>query len=183
MTCLYYRWSITFKQAVTIDHPLISCQTAVPQQCVTPTSTCLNFFKYYRLPKFPPSPRLLKWQNVAKCWLMQVTKGLGSASGHPIQFFHCRDKRPSSGEWLTAVSASLKKYDTSMTAVRLHHSDVWNVVEVTLPFECCIFETERMETWGNSLRFWNRKCIKWVKKLFCQEICYFLGRKFSCAGM
>jgi hypothetical protein len=28
---------------------------------------------------------------------MRVTKQLGSASGHPIQFFGCRDERPSSG--------------------------------------------------------------------------------------
>jgi hypothetical protein len=32
--------------------------------------------------------------------------------------------------------------------------------ELTAPFECCILETEQMETWGNSLRFGNRKCIK-----------------------
>jgi hypothetical protein len=51
------------------------------------------------------------------------------------------------------------------------------------PFEGCVLETERMETWGNSLRFWNRKCIKRVKKLFRRGICYFLGGKFSYAGM
>jgi hypothetical protein len=32
-----------------------------------------------------------------------------------------------------------------------------------VPFERCILETEWMETRGNSLRCWDRKCIKWVK--------------------
>jgi hypothetical protein len=58
-----------------------------------------------------------------------------------------------------------------------------NLYELTVPFECCILETEQMETWGNSLRFWNRKFIKWAKKLFRHQICYFLGGKFSYAGM
>jgi hypothetical protein len=58
--------------------------------------------------------------------------------------------------------------------VRLCHFTVWNMGEMTLeinfyeltaPFECCVLETERMETWGNSLRFWHRKCIKRVKKI------------------
>jgi hypothetical protein len=174
-----------FKQVVAIDHPLISRQTAVPQQHVTPASACLNFFKCYWLPEFPPSPRLLKGQNVAKRRLMQVTKQLRSASSHPIQFFVCRDKRSSGGEWLTAVSASWKKYDPSAMAVRLRHSAVWNVAEVTLAVGHlnAVFWNQRMETRGNSLRFWNRKCIKRAKKLFCHEICYFLGRKFSYAGM
>jgi hypothetical protein len=68
--------------------------------------------------------------------------------------------------------------------MRLRHSAVWNMAEVTLttPFEHWVFETERMETQGNSLQFWNRKHIKRVKKLFRREICY-LGRKFSYVGM
>jgi hypothetical protein len=121
-----------FKQVVTIDNPLISRQTAVPQPRVTPASARLNFFKCYWLPWFPPSPRLFKRQNVAKRRLMQATKQLGSASGHLIQFFGCRDKRSSSGEWLTAVSALGKKYETSVTAVRSRHSAVWYVAEMTL---------------------------------------------------
>jgi hypothetical protein len=93
---------------------------------------------------------------------------------------------------LTTVCALRKKYDTPASAVRLHHSTLWNMGEMTLeinlcevtaPFECCILETEWMETWGNSLRFRNRKCIKCVKKFFHHQICYFLGRKFSYAGM
>jgi hypothetical protein len=28
-----------------------------------------------------------------------------------------------------------------------------NLYELTMPFECCVLEAERMETWGNSLRF------------------------------
>jgi hypothetical protein len=130
-----------------------------------------------------------KWTgyaSIAKCRLMQVTEQLGSASGRPIQFFGCHE-RLSSGDWLTAVSALRKKYDTPASAVRLRHSAVWNMAEMTLrinlyelimPFEHCVLETEWMETQGNSLRFWNRKCIKWVKKLFHCQICYFLGRKF-----
>jgi hypothetical protein len=58
-----------------------------------------------------------------------------------------------------------------------------NVYELAAPFEHCVLETEQMETQGNSLRFWNRKCIKWVKKLFCHQICYFLEGKFPYAGM
>jgi hypothetical protein len=67
------------------------------------TSACLNFFRHYWLPSFPPSPGHLKRQvccympAVAKRRLMQVTEQLGPASGHPIQFFGCRD-RPSSGD-------------------------------------------------------------------------------------
>jgi hypothetical protein len=63
---------------------------------------------------------------------MQVTKQLGSASGHLIQFFGCREKRPSNEESLTAVSASWNKYDNPATAVRLRHSAVGNVTEMTL---------------------------------------------------
>jgi hypothetical protein len=123
---------------------------------------------------------------------MQVTKQLGSASGHPISFFGCCDKRPSSGEWLIADSASLKKYDTPATAMRLRHSAVWNVAEMTLKINLyeltahhlnAAFWKQRMETQGNSLRFWNTKCIKQVKELFRSEICYFLGGKISYAGM
>jgi hypothetical protein len=127
-----------------------------------------------------------KSQAVAKRRLMQVTKQLGSASSHPIQFFGCCNKTPKSGEWLTAVSVSWKKYNNPVTAVRLCHSAVYNVVEMTLtraPFECCILLTEWMETWENSLRFWNRKCINWVKILLRREICYFLSGKSSYAGM
>jgi hypothetical protein len=97
----------------------------------------------------------------------------------------CCDKRSSSGEWLTAVCALWKKYETSTMAVRLRHSAVWNMAEVTLTVHHLntAFWKQWMQTQGNSLRFWNKKCIKWVKKLFHREICDFLGRKFSCAGM
>jgi hypothetical protein len=163
-----------------------------PQQWenhVTLTSTCLNFFKSYWLPSFPPSPRQLKRQVEAKRRLMQVMEQLGSASGHPIQFFGCRD-RLSSGNWLTAVSASWKKYDTSVLAVRLRHSSVRNAMKMTLDsilyeltvlFERCILETERMETWGNSLRFWNRKCIEMGKKIVSSSILLLLRQEiFLC---
>jgi hypothetical protein len=75
---------------------------------------------------------LTKSQAIAKHRLMQVTKQLGSASSHSIQFFGCRNKRPSSGESLTAVSASWKKYDNPTMAMSLCHSAVCNVVEMTL---------------------------------------------------
>jgi hypothetical protein len=129
--------------------------------------------------------------SIAKCQLVHITEQLRSVSSCPIQFFTCHE-RPSSGDWLTAVSASRKKYDTPTSAVRSHHSAVWNVAEITLeinlyeltvPSECCASETESMETRRNSLRFWNRKCNKWVKKLFYSQICYFLGGKFPYAGL
>jgi hypothetical protein len=143
---------------------------------VTSTNVCLNFFECYWLPSFPQSPGRLKRQvscympTIAKRRLMQVTEQLGSASGCPIRFFGCCD-RPSNGDWLQSC-ASQKKYDTPALGVRLCHSTVWNMGELTLeinlyeltaPFECCILEMERMESWENSLRFWNRKCSKWVK--------------------
>jgi hypothetical protein len=56
--------------------------------------------------------------NIAKRRLMQVREQLGSASGRPIQFFGCCE-RPCSGDRLTEVSASRKKYDTPAVAVRL----------------------------------------------------------------
>jgi hypothetical protein len=57
-----------------------------------------------------------------------------------------------------------------------------NLCELTVSFEHCILETERMETEGNCLRFSYRKCTKWVKKLFRRQICYFLVGKFSNVG-
>jgi hypothetical protein len=175
------------------------CPPSNMQHRVTSTSACLNFFKCNRLPSFPPSPGQLKWQvscympAIAKCRLVQVTEQLGSASGHPIQFFSCRE-RPSSGEWLQSVHCrrNTTPPPPQTSAVRLCHSTVWNTGEMTLEInlyeltvlcECYVLEMERMETWGNSWRFWNRKCIKWVKKLFHHQICYFLGGKFSYARM
>jgi hypothetical protein len=123
--------------------------------------------------------------------LMHITEEVGSASGCLIQFFGCHE-RLSSGYWLTEVSALQKKYDMPMATMRLCHSAVQNVAEMTLeinlcqlttPFEHCVLEMEQMETQGNSLRFWNRKCIKWVKKLFHPQICNFFGGKFSYTGM
>jgi hypothetical protein len=58
-----------------------------------------------------------------------------------------------------------------------------NLHELATPLESCILEAERMETRGNALRFGKRKCIKWVKKLFLHQVCYFLGGKFPYAGM
>jgi hypothetical protein len=40
-----------------------------------------------------------------------------------------------------------------------------NLHELNTPFECCILEPERIELRGNSLKFWNRKCIKWGEKI------------------
>jgi hypothetical protein len=145
---------------------------------VTSTSVCLNFFKSYWLPSFPPSPRQLKQHvscympDIAKRRLMPVTEQLGTASSHPIQFFGCRE-RPSSGDWPQSVHCG--RNTTPPRQLRLRHSTVWNMgkmtleinlYELTAPFECCVLETIRMETWRNSLWFWNRKCIKWVKNCF-----------------
>jgi hypothetical protein len=69
-------------------------------------------------------------------------------------------QRVSSGEWLTAVSASRKKYDTPTLAVWLRHSAVWNwakmtleikLCELTAPFEHCFVN----ETNGNSGKFFK----------------------------
>jgi hypothetical protein len=77
-----------------------------------------------------------------------------------------------------------------MLAVRLRHFTMWNVAEMTLainlyeltaPFENCILETEQMETRGNSLRFWNRKYIKWVEKCFVDNL-LFVRREISLCG-
>jgi hypothetical protein len=57
-----------------------------------------------------------------------------------------------------------------------------NLYELTAPFECCILEMEWMETWGNSLRFWNRKCIKWIKKLFFLSNLLLLRREIFLRG-
>jgi hypothetical protein len=135
-----------------------------------------------------------KWAATCQQCQTQADAGHGIASigfRPPDTIFRLSWQTPSSGEWLTAVSASQKKYDSPTSAMRLRHSDVWNLTEMTLeinlyelttPYECCILETEWMETQGNSLRFWNRKCINWEKQLFCRQICYFLGREFPYAG-
>jgi hypothetical protein len=125
--------------------------------------------------------------SIAKRRLLQVMEQLGSASGCSVQFFGCRDRDQAVGsDWLQSLH-----YGRS-TTVRLRHSAVWNMAEMTLeinlyeqtaPFERCVMETEQLETQGNSLRFWNRKYIKWAKKLFCLQICCFLGGKFPYVGM
>jgi hypothetical protein len=92
------------------------------------TSACLNFFKCYWLPSFPPSPGQLKQQvsccmpAIAKRRLMQVTEQLGSAPSRLIQFFGCHDRLSSGG--LTTVYALRKKSSTPASAVRLGHSTV-----------------------------------------------------------
>jgi hypothetical protein len=103
--------------------------------------------------------------SIAKRRLMQVTEQLGSASGLPIQFFGCHE-RPSRGDWLTAVSALQKKYDTPALAMRLRHLAVWNVVEMTseinlyeltVPLECCVLEMEEMENSGTLFKVLKQK--------------------------
>jgi hypothetical protein len=125
---------------------------------------------------------------------MQAHAGHGTAriGFRPLDtIFWLSWQRLSSGEWPTTISASWKKYKPP-SAVRLCHSAVSNLAEMTLkinlheltmPFEFCVLETEWMETRGNSLRFWCRKCTKWAKKLFCHQIFYFLGGKFSCGDV
>jgi hypothetical protein len=61
----------------------------VPQQCVTSASA------RKLLQMLLAALVLTKSQAVAKRRLMQVMKQLGSASGHPIQFFGCRDRSSS----------------------------------------------------------------------------------------
>jgi hypothetical protein len=76
-------------------------------------------------------------------------------------------------------------------AVRLRHSAVWyvakmtleiNLCELTAPFERCVLEAERMETRGNSLRFWNGECIKWVKNIVSSSNLLLLRREISLCG-
>jgi hypothetical protein len=198
---------LRLNKAVAIDHPLILRQTAVPPttppttwgDCgFTSTSTCLNFFKCYWLPSFPPSPGQLKRQ--VSCHMPALPNaGLCRYWNHYNQilatgynFLVLVRDRVMGTDRLTAVSVLQNKYDTPPLAMKLRHSAVWNEAEMTLeinlyeltaPFEHCVLETEQMETQGNSFRFWNRKCIKWVKKLFHCQMCYFLGGKFSYAGM
>jgi hypothetical protein len=95
----------------------------------------------------------------------QVTEQLGSASSCPIQLFGCSE-RLSSGNWLPEVSALQKKYNTPTVAVRLCHSAVWNVAEMTLeinlyqltvPFERCVLEIEQMEKMGKFCKILKQK--------------------------
>jgi hypothetical protein len=90
---------------------------------------------------------------------MQVTEQLGSASSHPIQFFGCHDKRPSSGEWLTTVSASWNKYDTPASDVSLRHSAVWNVVEMTLKINLYELTARRLNAVFWKLNEWKLREI------------------------
>jgi hypothetical protein len=57
-----------------------------------------------------------------------------------------------------------------------------NLYELTVPFECCILGTGRMETWGNSLRFSNRECVKWVKKIVSSSNLLLLRREIFLCG-
>jgi hypothetical protein len=119
-----------------------------------------------------------KWAATCQCCQTQAHACHGTAgiSFRPLNtIFQLSWQRPSSGKWLAAVFALRKKYDIPASAVRLCNSAVWNVAEMTLeinlyeqtmPFECCVLETEQMKTQKNYLGFWNRKCIKWVKKSF-----------------
>jgi hypothetical protein len=138
---------------------------------------------------FPPSPGQLKRQV---SWHMPELQtpayaGHGTAriSFWPPNTIFRLSWDTEFGDWLGAVSASQKKYDTPMSAIRLYHSAVWNVAEMTLeinlyelivPFEHCILETEWMENQRNCWRFWNKKCIIWVKELLL------LRREISLCG-
>jgi hypothetical protein len=162
---------------------------------VTSTSTCLNFFKCYWLPSFPPSPGTLKQQvscympAIAKCRLMQVMEQLGSASDRPIQFFSCHE-RPCSGDWLQSVhhgrnmTPPHRPWGCTIPLCETWGKWPWRLTSMNWPRHLnAAFWKQQMETCGNSLRFWNRKYSKWIKKLFRHQICYFLGGKFSYVGM
>jgi hypothetical protein len=64
---------LTFKQVVPIDHPLISRQTAVPQQCMTPTSA-------------PKLQMLLAALVSTKC---QSVEGLVSTKSQAVEAAKC----------------------------------------------------------------------------------------------
>jgi hypothetical protein len=84
----------------------------------------------------------------------------------PDTIFWSSWQRPSSGDWLDCTRP---RHDVvSFCCVKLTEITLEiDLQELTVPFECCILETEQMETGG---RFWYRKCIKWVQKLFCQQL-------------
>jgi hypothetical protein len=147
----------------------------------------LNFFKCYWLPEFPPSDWPVETSTCQHCQIQaHVGHGTARIGFWPLnKIIWSSWQRPSSGDrrtdwltdWLTAVSASWEKYNTP------HHevaSFCWvkpvemtleiNICELTTPFECCMLETEQMETRGSCLRFWYRKCITWVKKLFSSNL-------------
>jgi hypothetical protein len=186
------------------------CQTAVPRSRVASTSTCLmcltvelraskvepprccrlvhlNFFKCYWLPEFPPSDRPVETSTCQRCQ-MQADIGHGPAGiGFlPLDtIFWSSWQRLISGNWLQSLHHGRNTTPpchevASFCCVKLAEMTMEiNVRELTVLFEHCILEIERMETQGNFLRFWYRK---WVQKLFCHQICYFLGGKFAYAG-
>jgi hypothetical protein len=59
-----------------------------------------------------------------------------------------------------------------------------NLYELTAPFERCILETERMEAWGNCLRFLYRKYVKRAKKIFrCEPLLLLRQEIFLCGDV
>jgi hypothetical protein len=103
--------------------------------------------------------------------------------------------RPSSGEWLNAVSASRKKYVNRVLyprAMKLHHS-VWsscvemtleiNPYELTASFQCHMMRTDWMS--GNSLELFRTFDMEYVlngwKIHFVVNFLCFSSRKFSYA--
>jgi hypothetical protein len=153
-------------------------KTAVPQQHVTSASVPKLFQMLLAALVSSYSQAVgvaseLSHASMAKHRLLLVMEQLGSASGHPIQFFSCCDRaRVVGSDWLQSLYHRRKT--TLPRQLWGCHPAVWNLVEMTLeinlyeltaPFQCCVLETERMQTRGNSSRFWNRKCIKWAKKI------------------
>jgi hypothetical protein len=121
---------------------------------------------------------------------MQVTKQLALASGHPILFFGCCDRdQVVENDWLQSlhcggnVTPPCRPWGCVILLCETWQKWPWRLTYMTwLCHLNAAFWKQCMETQENFLRFWYRKCIKWVKKLFCHQICYFVGRKFNMRG-
>jgi hypothetical protein len=160
---------------------------------------CLNFFRCYWLPEFNPHVWLV-WSSKSASTCQRCQMQAHAAHGTARIGFWCpstifqsswwksdRD-RVVGTDWLQSLhhgrNATPVCHDVALFCC-VKHAEMtleFNPYELTTPFECCAVETEQLETQGNCLRFWYRKCIKQVKNGFVVTFWYLLGGKFSYAG-
>jgi hypothetical protein len=108
--------------------------------------------------------------SIAKCRLMQVTEHLWSVSSRPIQFSGCRD-RPSSGDSLQSLhcrkntTCPCQLWGCVILLCEMWQKWPWRLTYMNWPchLNAAFWKRNEWKRGGNSLRFWNRKCIKWVK--------------------
>jgi hypothetical protein len=111
----------------------------------------LEFFKRYWLPEFPPSSGQLKWQVslYVPVLPMQAHAGHGTlrTGFWPLNTIFWSWQRVVGDGWLQSLH---HVRNTKPRAMRLCHSAMWNLAEMTLeinlceltaPFEHCILET------------------------------------------